>query len=85
MQTLTEVAEVMGLSKVMKDGERYLARQIKSGKIRGRKIGRTWMMTQADVDYAIERFANPLTETPTPEPTPPGMPSAGSMRRRRAA
>lgn len=85
MQTLTEVAQVMGLNKVMKEPERYLTRQIKNGKIRARKIGRTWMMTPADVDYALEQFANALTESPRPEPTPPGMPSAASMRRRRAA
>jgi hypothetical protein len=85
MQTLAEVAQLMGLAKVMKEPERYLTRQIKSGRIRARKIGRTWMMTQADVDYALEQFANPLTEATQPEPTPPGMPSAASMRRRRAA
>lgn len=82
MKTLTEVAEAMHLAKVMRDPERYLVRQIKAGRIRGRKVGRTWMMTDADIDDALEAFANPA---PAPRPIQTGMPSAGSLRRRRVA
>lgn len=82
MKTLSEVADTMHLAKVMRDPERYLVRQIKSGKIRARKVGRTWMMTDADIEFALEQFANPA---PAPRPIKPGMPSAGSLRRRRIA
>jgi len=85
MNTLAEVAETMQLAKVMKEPERFLTRQLKLGRIRGRKIGRTWMMTDADVAYALEQFANPAPE-PNPEPVAPsGALSVGSMRRRRRA
>jgi hypothetical protein len=81
MNTLAEVAETMQLAKVMKEPERFLTRQLKLGRIRGRKIGRTWMMTDADVAYAVEQFANPKPRT---EPVAPaGAPSVASMRRRR--
>jgi hypothetical protein len=83
MNTLAEVAETMQLAKVMKEPERFLTRQLKLGRIRGRKIGRTWMMTDADVAYALEQFANPERQ-PRPEPVAPaGAPSVASMRRRR--
>lgn len=85
MKTLTEVAEAMALGKVMREPERYLVRQIKSGKIRARKVGRTWMMTADDVDYALEQFANPAPARAKTEPAPAGMPSARSMSRRRIA
>ena len=86
MHTLAEVAETMGLAKAMKGPERFLVRQILAGRIRARKIGRSWMMTDADVAYALEQFANTLTEPPAPTaPIAPGSPSAASMRRRRVA
>jgi excisionase family DNA binding protein len=84
-RTLTEVAELMGLAKVMKEPERFLTRQIKAGKIRARKFGRHWLMTDADVEFALEQFANTITETEVPEAAPVGVPSIASMRRRRLA
>ncbi len=84
-RTLTEVAELIGLAKVMKEPERFLTRQIKAGKIRARKFGRHWLMTDADVEFALEQFANTITETEAPEPAPVGVPSIASMRRRRLA
>lgn len=85
MNTLAEAAQVMQLGKAMKDPERFLARQLKAGRIRGRKIGRAWMLTDADIDYALEQFANTVVETPAPQPVQPaGAPSAASMRRRRS-
>lgn len=89
MRTLGEVSELLDLPKVMSDPERYLARQIKTGKIRGRKVGRSWMMNDFDIEFAIEAFANTVTPTPEPaaepEPVVVGMLSAASMRRRRIA
>jgi len=89
MRTLGEVAERMDLGRVMKDPERFLARQARAGRIRARKIGRSWLMTDADIDAAIEAFANttPSAETAVVEPvvTAIGMPSSASLRRRRVA
>jgi excisionase family DNA binding protein len=84
-RTLTEVAELMGLAKVMKEPERFLTRQIKAGKIRARKFGRHWLMTDADVEFALEQFANTVEEDLAPEAqaAPAGV-SAGSARRRLA-
>lgn len=84
MKTLTEVAETMALGKVMKDPERYLVRQIKSGRIRARKVGRAWMMTDADIEFALDQFgARP--PAPVADPDPTGQPSARSLRRRQVA
>ena len=85
LRTLSEVTERMELDRHLKDPERYLRERIRAGQFRARKVGRSWLMTEA----AIESLAN--TETPRPEPTPTltpmshGMPSAASMRRRRVA
>lgn len=85
MNTLSESAAKMRIDQTMKDPERFLARQIKSGRIRGRKIGRSWMMTDADIEFAIEAFANNLSAPVVAEEIPAGRPSTASMRRRRVA
>lgn len=86
MHTLAEVAETMSLGKAMKGPERFLVRQILAGRIRARKVGRSWMMTDADVAFALEQFANQLAAPKSPaEDAPVGAPSAASMRRRRIA
>ena len=89
MRTLGEVAERMDLGKILKDPERFLARQARTGRIRARKIGRSWLMTDADIELAIESFSNNF-EAPEPqpamaEPMVVGMPSSASLRRRRVA
>ena len=85
-RTLTEVGEIIGLSKVMKEPERFLTRQIKAGRIRARRIGRHWLMTDADIEFALEQFANTVqAEEPAADPIPVGAPSVASMRRRRSA
>ena len=71
--------------------ERWLTKQIRSGRIRARKIGRRWYMTDADVAFALEVFANipaqpaapaPSTSVSAVAPAPSTQPSAASMRRR---
>jgi len=89
LHDLGEVTERMELDRHLKDPERYLRERIRAGQFRARKVGRCWLMTEADIEAAIESLAN--TETPKPEPTPDpapmphGMPSSASMRRRRVA
>jgi hypothetical protein len=36
--------------------ERWLAAQLRSGNIPGRKVGRKWRMTHADIDACLEVF-----------------------------
>lgn len=42
----------------MADPQRWLTRQILTGRIRARKIGRQWRMTDDDIAYALDVFAN---------------------------
>jgi hypothetical protein len=95
LHTLGEVSERMDLARLYKDPERFLTRQIKAGRVRAYKIGRNWMIADADIEAAIDATATaqipqpeptPAPEpTPTPAPVPHGMPTAASMRRRRVA
>ncbi|QFG08435.1 excise [Mycobacterium phage Guanica15] len=36
--------------------ERWLTEQVRGGRIPGRKIGRHWRMTKADIDAALDSF-----------------------------
>ena len=87
LRTLGEVSERMELDRHLKDPERYLRGRIRAGQFRARKVGRSWLMTDADIDAAIESFANtePIADTPPPPPAPSpvGQLTAGSLRRRR--
>ncbi len=48
---LTEAAErIGGVS------EKWLAAQLRAGKLPGRKVGRSWRMTAGDIDMAVESF-----------------------------
>lgn len=40
------------------DAERWLARRLNRGEIRGYRVGRKWRMTETQVDELIERFTN---------------------------
>jgi hypothetical protein len=81
--TLTEFAAILGADKVMREPERFLIRQIKSGKIRARKVGRHWVMTEADVEFALEAFGNAIKPEAPPVEVVNGL-SSGSARRRLA-
>ncbi|AYR01114.1 excise [Mycobacterium phage LeMond] len=58
--------------------ERWLTEQVRAGRIPGRKIGRHWRMTEADIEAALDTFRvtpagrksvapaeRPITLTPT--------------------
>ncbi|QFP94834.1 excise [Mycobacterium phage Marshawn] len=36
--------------------ERWLTEQVRAGRLPGRKIGRHWRMTQADIEAALDSF-----------------------------
>lgn len=78
--SLEEVA-AMALPPDMKDGRRWLTRRLNSGQIRGYKIGRTWRMTQSDVEELIAGQRNAVAPAPPPkEPEPDPYPGGLSRR-----
>ena len=40
------------------DGRRWLTRRLNRKELRGRRFGRTWRMTDSDIAYMLEKFAN---------------------------
>lgn len=84
--SLDAVAAELGLTDAMADPVRWLTRQIATGRIRARKIGRQWRMTRADIDGALEVWANTTAPAPAaPKPIPARRGSSVSTLRRRAA
>lgn len=63
--SLAEVA-AMVLPAEWRDAERWLARRLNRGEIKGYRVGRVWRMTEAQVDNLIERFTN-STDSPPPQ------------------
>lgn len=44
--------------------EKWLAAQLRRGKLRGRKVGRHWRMTDSDIEDAVETFGvGPQTDS----------------------
>ena len=82
---LHEVAAQWRLDEQMDLPVLWIKRRIATGVFRARRIGRQWVMTDADVEYNLDQLAN-VTATPAPQPEQPtvGVPSIASMRRRRA-
>lgn len=69
----------------------WLKRRIAAGKFRARRIGRQWVMTDADIEYNLDQLANTTAAAVVPaapeatERPAAGVPSLASMRRRRLA
>lgn len=89
MKDLAEVAAEWELHKWLKEPERWLTRQIKAGRIRARKFGGKWLMTDDDMAYALDVFANrpaPAGQETAPADATPDVASiavsAASRRRR---
>lgn len=55
--SLTEVAEAL-CGDSMKLPELWLKRQIVAGRFQARRVGRTWRMTQDDIDHALAVLSN---------------------------
>lgn len=85
--SLEQVVADWDLTDEMSDPVGWLARQIRSGRVTARKMGRSWRMTQADIDAAMDVFASqPRKSNPVEkEQQPRGGLSAASLRRRRVA
>jgi hypothetical protein len=41
-----------------KDGERWLARRLKRGELRGLRYGRTWTMRDQDIEFMEQLYLN---------------------------
>lgn len=61
--SLEEVV-AMVLPPEMKSGRRWLMQRLKSGRIRGYKVGRVWRMTHADVEELIASHRNDAAPKP---------------------
>lgn len=88
--SLAEVAALV-LPEEWSDGERWLARRLNRGEIRGYRVGRTWRMTEGHVQEFIESCSNTLRATtePAAEPVRPvsvinGLSPRGRARVRRS-
>jgi hypothetical protein len=55
--TLDEVADQY-LPPGWIDGPRWLARRLNRGELKGVRMGRTWMMTQANVEFMLDKLSN---------------------------
>lgn len=86
--SLAEVAEQV-LPKHWTDSERWLRRRLNAGDLTGYRVGREWLMTDADIEGLVRRYRNaePAKDLePAPEPISfaAGL-SAQSRRRLRSA
>ena len=84
LHRLEVVVSEWGIGADMVSPVKWLERQIRGGKVRARKIGRHWYMTDDDIRDALDVFASGAVEKPAPvvEERPRGGLSAASMRRR---
>lgn len=62
--SLEEVVDMLGLGAAMKDPVRWLQGQIVSGRVTGRKIGRSYRMTREDIREFLEAAKNPRPAAP---------------------
>lgn len=73
--SLAEVAAVY-LPADWTDGVRWLSRRLNAGQIAGYRVGRTWRMTDDDVDAFLARRRNPHQDAkPATEPATPSRPT----------
>lgn len=82
--SLAEVAEQV-LPSDWTDGERWLARRLNRGVIRGYRVGRIWRMTEDHVEDLIDRFTNDTVRPaiPATSTSPATVADALSKRSRR--
>lgn len=40
------------------DGKRWLTRRLNRKELRGRRFGRTWRMTDSDIEFMLQKHAN---------------------------
>jgi hypothetical protein len=67
-----------------KDGERWLARRLKRGELRGLRYGRTWTMRDEDIAFMERLYLNgDQPEQPMPEVVQPACVADGLSARSR--
>lgn len=65
--SLREVAE-NHLPPQWTDSERWLARRLNRGELKGVKFGRTWMMRDQDIDHMLTHYSNNNEHVDTHQP-----------------
>ena len=75
--SLAEVAQQMRLYEQVKDPVRWLSKEINTGRIQARKIGKSWRMTEQDISDALDAVSNRQRAV-----TPPSVNSGLSKRSR---
>lgn len=58
---------ILGDNHGLADPERWVAKQLRTGRFRGQKIGRNWFMRAVDIEAAEDALSPPPTE-PTVAP-----------------
>ena len=53
------------------DGKRWLTRRLNRNELRGRRFGRQWRMTDSDIEYMLQKFANFTEDQVDAQPTAP--------------
>jgi len=62
---------ILGNDHGLADPERWVRKQIKLGRFRAQKIGRSWFMREVDIEAAIESLDNvPICASPPDHPPP---------------
>lgn len=83
--SLTEVADKMRLGDEMRNPEVWLARKIRAGQFRARKIGHHWRMTESDIEFALAACAHGPQDRPVAAvPASPVLSLTARSRRRPA-
>ncbi len=65
MHSLADVA-ANNLPPDWKDGARWLRTRLNRGEIYGTRYGRTWMMSDADIEYMVSKYRNTVQPHPIP-------------------
>jgi hypothetical protein len=53
------------------DGKRWLTRRLNRKELRGRRFGRTWRMTDSDIEFMLQKYANFTEDHDVVEAQPP--------------
>ncbi|WP_188113087.1 hypothetical protein [Mycobacterium simiae] len=73
--SLADVAAAHGLHEVSKDPVRWLSMRLNRGELRGIRFGRYWRMSEADVQFMLDKYHNGATGEP-PKPAAAELASA---------
>jgi hypothetical protein len=83
--TLAQATHIIcGDDSGLADPQRWVMRQLRSGRFPGRKIGRNWFMTEAHIEAALDTLDNNPKPQPEPELAPQPVGIIGGLSERAA-